>query len=148
MAQLESIVYKPSSAPVCETGYTRTALQQAELVRDYGIEGDSKGGGNRQLNIMTLEVLQMLGAEGFQTQPGKMGEQLTVTGLDRNTLKAGDRIRIGDQAVVEMTEPRTGCAKFERHQSKLRTEAAGRLGMMARVVAGGTIKVGDEVRTI
>jgi len=148
MAHLSSIVYKPAFGPTSETGYTRIALSQAVLVTDYGIDGDTKGGGSRQLNIMTMEVLQTLGTEGFQTQPGQMGEQLTVSGLDMNLLMAGDRIRIGADAIVEVTEPRTGCAKFERHQGKLRTDAAGRLGMMARVVTGGTIKVGDAVRLI
>jgi MOSC domain-containing protein YiiM len=49
---------------------------------------------------------------------------------------------------VEVVEPRTGCGKFEQHQGKLRQAAAGRLGVMARVLVGGSIQVGDPVRLL
>jgi MOSC domain-containing protein YiiM len=146
MPNLCSIVYKPANAAAPETGYTRIPLQQAELVAGYGIDGDMKGGGkDRQLNIMTADTATLLGDEGFMAAAGQLGEQLMIAGLDVDALAPGDRIKIGESAIIEISEPRTGCAKFERHQGKLRTEAAGRLGMMARVVAGGTVKVGDEV---
>ncbi len=146
MATLKSIVYKPTGAPDCTTGYTRVPLQQAELVGGYGIAGDRKGVRvSRQLNVMTYETAVQLGEEGFTASPGSLGEQLMISGLDVDALTPGDQIRIGESAVIAMTEPRTGCGKFERYQNMLRSDAAGRLGMMARVVTGGTIWVGDEV---
>lgn len=63
-------------------------------------------------------------------------------------LPADTRLQIGGQACVELTEPRTGCGKFERYQTKKREEAAERLGMMARVVKGGIITVGDAVQIL
>lgn len=149
MAQVTSIVYKPSSAESAEGSYTRIPVQEIELVADKGILGDLKAtGGSRQLNVMTAETLTALAAEGFATSPGRMGEQLMVTGLDVDLLSPGDRLKIGESAIIEKAEARTGCAKFERVQGKLRTEAAGRLGMMARVIVGGPIKVGDEVTIV
>lgn len=148
MSKLVSIVYKPEGEPAKEDGYIRVPLQKALLVAGHGIEGDAKGGGNRHLNIMSAPIMDGLAEQGFQTSPGQMGEQLIFSGLDINALAPGTRLQIGTQAQVELTEPRTGCAKFERHQGKLRQEASGRMGMMARVLAGGQIAIGDSVQVL
>ncbi len=150
MSELVSIVYKPQGAAPLEEGYTRIPLPQARLEVAQGIEGDAKGGGspNRQLNVMSARSLEQLTQEGFQTAPGQMGEQLIVAEMDIDALPLGTHLRIGEQACVELTEPRTGCGKFERYQEKRREDAAGRLGMMARVVTSGVIAVGDPVQVI
>ena len=150
MGELSSIVYKPHDAAGTADGYTRLPLREARLVVGQGIDGDAKGSGSpgRQLNIMTLETVQQLGEEGFRADAGEMGEQLIVTQLDVNALSIGTRLQIGAAACVELTEPRTGCGKFERYQGKKREQASGRLGMMARVVADGTIRIGDAVEVV
>lgn len=149
MSQLISIVYKPKSAQPEGGAYTRVPITHAVLVAGHGIEGDEKGGsGNRHLNIMSAHTMQDLTVEGFQTCPGRMGEQLIVGDLDVNALPPGTRLQIGEQSIVELTEPRTGCAKLERHQGKQRQDASGRLGMMARVLVGGNISIGDVVSAL
>lgn len=149
MTQLTSIVYKPTDATQPSYGFLRVPLQQATLIADYGIEGDRKGGNpERNLNIMSHETLQALKERGFSTAPGQMGEQLIVTGLDVNNLAAGTRLQVGPSAVVEVIKPRTGCERFEGHQGQPRTKAAGMMGVMARVVTGGPIQLGDAVQVI
>lgn len=149
MSELVSIVYKPQDVPESSESYTRVPLQQARLVVGGGIDGDLKGkSAKRQLNIMSAQAVEQLGEEGFLAAPGQLGEQLIVAGLDVNALPIGTRLQIGESACVELLEPRTGCAKFERYQNKSRTEATGRLGMIARVVAEGEIRVGDPVKAL
>ncbi|HZO89805.1 MAG TPA: MOSC domain-containing protein [Chthonomonadaceae bacterium] len=146
MSELVSIVYKPQDVDEPVSGYTRVPLQEARLIEGYGIEGDGKGGvSGRNLNLMSAESVRGLAQEGFRTGPGQLGEQLIIGGLDVDALPGGTRLQIGETACVELTKPRTGCATFERHQDKLRQEAAGRMGMMAQVIVGGTIRVGDPV---
>jgi MOSC domain-containing protein YiiM len=72
-----------------------------------------------------------------------MGEQIVLEGVAVDELRGGDRIRLGDEAVVEVTIPRTGCKRFERIQGFAPAHAAGRLGVMAVVVRGGRIAVGS-----
>lgn len=146
MGRLTEIVMRPKGAPCSETGYTRVPLSEAQLVEGYGIQGDAKGGAEmRNLNIMSAETLQRLATEGFVTEPGRMGEQLAVSGVDIDALPAGARLQIGDAACIEITKPRTGCSKLERYQGKPLRASSGRLGMMARVIRGGRIAVGDNV---
>ena len=146
MAEIVSIVYKPAQVEAPAGRYLRVPLQTARLVAGYGIAGDAKGGHHkRQLNIMSADTLAALAAEGFTVEPGRMGEQIVVRGLDVDRLAAGDRLRLGAAAIIEVAGPRTGCDRFEAYQGKSPDEAAGRLGVMARVVADGVIRVGDSV---
>jgi MOSC domain-containing protein YiiM len=150
MIEIASMVYKPEdivSDP--EDHYARVPLTSATLIVGQGIEGDRKGGHpQRQLNLMSFETLQALGEEGFQTEPGQMGEQIVIRGLDVGRLAEGDGLQIGAQARVEIVSHRTGCERFEHLQGKSPRLAAGRMGVMAKVVADGVIRVGDPVKAL
>ncbi len=153
MPHLASIVYCPAEDYV-ETPdhYLRVPVSTAELVAGHGIRGDRKGSQpERGLNVMSAEILADLAREGFQTGPGQMGEQLVLAGLDFSTLAEGARLRLGEAAstaVIEFVKNRTGCDRFEHIQGRSRESVAGRLGFMARVVAGGRIQVGDAVSVL
>jgi len=147
VARIVSIVYRPRDAgtPRPQGHFARVPLERARLVESQGIEGDAKGGsGDRHLNVMLAEALADLGNEGFKVGPGELGEQIIIAGLDPATLVPGARLKLGC-AVIEVGIPRTGCARFEAIQGKSKQLAKGRLGVMARVVTGGEIAVGDAV---
>jgi MOSC domain-containing protein YiiM len=150
MPTLTSIVYKPIAAnPYPEDRYLRVSVTEAQLVLGRGLEGDVKGrAATRQLNIMSAETLAQLQAEGYQTAPGQMGEQLVIAGLDVATLPSGARLQIGAEAQVEVLKLRTGCDRFQRIQGHAPAEAARRLGIIANVVAAGPIRVGDTVTVL
>lgn len=149
MAHVVSLVYRPMKTTRPQDHYLREPVERATLVEFQGIEGDQKGGtGKRQLNIMVAEQLAELRAEGFNVAPGEMGEQVVVSGIDPAALLAvGSRWRIG-AAVVEVTIPRTGCDRFERIQGKAKESVQGRLGVLAKVVTGGEVAVGDPVELL
>jgi MOSC domain-containing protein YiiM len=150
MARLVSIVFSPLDREAKPPDhFTRVPLDRAVLVEGHGIEGDRKGNGDkRHLNVMVAEALEGLRGDGFKTAPGELGEQLIVTGIDPADLPNGTRMRIGETVLIEVTLPRTGCDRFEHIQRKPKQSAAGRLGVMARVVTGGEIAVGDEVHLL
>jgi MOSC domain-containing protein YiiM len=85
------------------------------------------------------------------------GDQLFVDlDLSKTNLPAGTRLALGS-AVIEVTaEPHTGCRKFVDRfgldaMQFVNSEAGRRLqlrGINAKVVQGGTIRVGDLVRKI
>ena len=151
MSEVYSLVYQPAPSEQVEPyHYNRVPVEQVTLVAGHGIDGDLKAGHHpdRHLNVMSYEVQQELGAEGFKSGSGELGEQIALRGLDVRTLSAGDRVQLGDTAVIEIVKPRTGCDWFELIQGKKREEAANRLGVMARVLEGGVVKVGDVVRVV
>ena len=147
MPAIVSIVYTPASVErKPKDWYARVPLDHALLVEGHVIEGDIKGSrGQRHLNFMRAEAVAELDALGLQTKPGELGEQLVIAGLDPASLAAGTRLRLGKQAVIEVTTPRTGCDRFEHIQGTSKESMDGRLGVMAKVVIGGEIRVGDAV---
>jgi MOSC domain-containing protein YiiM len=150
MAHVVSIVFTPRDVEVRrpQDRYARASLECARLIEFQGIEGDAKGGTtDRQLNVMLAETLAELDAEGFKTAPGEMGEQIVIAGVEPAALVEGTHIKLGE-AVIEVVKPRTGCARFEMIQGKPRQSAKGRLGVIARVVTGGEVAVGDAVEVL
>lgn len=150
MGKIYSIVYQPEGKSYDHEreDYLRLPLERADLVAGHGIEGDQKAGHNpeRQLNILSYEWLQALEPQGYRTGPGQFGEQIIVQGLPLMDLNTGDRLQLGEHAVVQITKPRTGCDRLERAQrGKPVVGHLGPLGMLAKVVSGGTIRVGDPV---
>jgi MOSC domain-containing protein YiiM len=145
--QIVSIAYKPAHIEQRPADYyARAAIDPAVLVVDHGIEGDSKGrAGRRQLNIMRKEMVDQLRAEGLATAPGQLGEQIVIAGLESDELADGARLRLGSTAVIEVASIRTPCGRFAHIQGRPQESVAGRIGVMARVMRGGTIAVGDEV---
>jgi MOSC domain-containing protein YiiM len=150
MSSVTGIVYKPEgTTPDQGDHYLRIPLESATLVTGYGIEGDRKGGNpKRNLNIMSFETLEALHQEGFNTQLGQMGEQIDIKGFDVSKLAVGDKLQIGEAAIVEVISYRTGCERFEHIQGKTAQQAAGRMGIMAKVITGGRITVGDSVKLL
>jgi MOSC domain-containing protein YiiM len=146
MPTLATIVYKPAGlGDDPRDHYLRVAVNEATLLAGRGIMGDLKGTPNRPLNVMSAETLEAMRAEGFKTGPGQMGEQIVVRGLDVAALAPDERLQIGPAAVIQVIKLRTGCDRFEAIQGHSPESAAGRLGILARVIAGGPIRVGDDV---
>lgn len=145
--QILSITIKPDRSSITAGRFNRVSCREALLIVGYGIEGDRKGGHpTRQLHVVSARMLRDLAGEGFQTAPGEMGEQLILDGIDVDMLPAGTCLQLGTEAVIEITAPRDSCSRFAQYQGvESFHEAARRLGVMARVIVGGRVRVGDRV---
>ena len=113
-----------------------------------------------QVTVMSSRMIGLLA--DTDDERALAGDQLYVDlDISHDNLPGGTRIALGDPdnggAVIEVSDkPHTGCAKFVR---RFGDEAVGfvnsdvgkrmRLrGLNARVVTGGTVRRGDQVRKI
>src|SRR3989475_6594029 len=82
---------------------------------------------------------------------GSFGENLTTEGLDEQTLRVGDRMRVGS-ALLTVTQPRMPCYKLEirfgRSDMVRRVPARGRSGFYLAVHEEGEGAAGDPVGTV
>ncbi len=117
-------------------------LNQARVLENLGLEGDRHAmpDGKRQVLFMAEEVLNRL-----DIPIGAVKENITTRGIELERLAPGTRLQIGS-AVFELTKPCTPCSRMDEIRPGLQEELAGQRGMLARVVQGGEIRVGDEIR--
>ena len=151
MAEIHSIVYQTKKSEDVEPfRYERTPANEVNLIGGHGIEGDRKAGKhpNRQLNILSYETVQALKAEGYKTNPGELGEQIVIKGLDVMSLERGTLLQFGESAVIRVNAPREPCSWFEKIHGLPKDNVVNRVGIMATVMESGILRVGDEVRVL
>jgi MOSC domain-containing protein YiiM len=83
-----------------------------------------------------------------------MGENITTKGIDLLGLPAGTRLRLGDDALIEITGLRNPCAQLDRIQPGLMAAVLDRdeqgnlirkAGVMAVVLTTGLVRPGDAI---
>lgn len=149
---------------------TKPNVESIRLVAGLGVEGDAHQGATvkhrsrlakfgdtpnlRQVHLIHAELFDELRAAGYAVSPGLMGENVTTRGIDLLGLPAGTRLRLGNDAVVEVTGLRNPCRQLERIQpglmaATLDRDADGNLirkaGIMAIVLTAGEVREGDTI---
>jgi MOSC domain-containing protein YiiM len=147
-------------------GVPKRAIPFAE-VNTLGIVGDAcahpaiHGGPLQAILLITSEGLDELIAQGFPLFPGALGENLTTRGIDRRTLRLGQRFRVGE-VVIELTRVREPCAQLNPYGPGIqraiydvdvqacdpRSPLWGLSGFYASVTQPGAIRTGDPVELV
>ena len=120
-----------------------TPVQEAVAVSRVGLEGDIHAlkYDTRQVLLMDKETL-----DGFRLPPGIIKENITVEGLDFSSIQEGQVFHIGPEVTLEATGPCVPCGRMDKIRLGLRRALRGRRGILARVMNGGTLRVGDTIR--
>jgi MOSC domain-containing protein YiiM len=95
--------------------------------------------------LLDVEAIERFVAEGFPLVPGAVGENLTLRGVDVQSLSPGDRLRFAGGVELEITKARKPCFVLDAIDPALKVAAVGRIGVLARVIAGGMVEVGERV---
>ncbi|MEU0053506.1 MOSC domain-containing protein [Streptomyces sp. NPDC006309] len=151
--------------------FTKPNRDSITLLAGLGVEGDVHAGVTvkhrsrvaqdptqpnlRQVHLIHEELFAEVGAEGFRVAPGDLGENITTSGIDLLGLPVGTLLRIGDEAVLEVTGLRNPCRQIDRFQDGLLKRVVGRdeagrlvlkAGIMSVVREGGAVRPGDTIR--
>lgn len=152
-------------------GFSKVNRDELRLLAGLGVEGDAHAGRTvqhrshvartpsapnlRQVHLIHAELLEELGARGFSVDPGDMGENVTTRGIDLLGLPTGTRLTLGNDVVLEVTGLRNPCVQLDRFEPGLMAAVLDRdddgrvvrkAGVMAVVLAGGDVRVGDAIR--
>ncbi len=129
----------------------RARLEVGGVVGDAQADLEHHGGPDQDLCLYSLEVIEALRSEGHPITPGAAGENLTLTGLDWSVMRPGVRLRLGSDAVAEVTWPATPCAKNARwfadgdYRRMSEDLHPGWSRWYARVLVPGDVAPGDPV---
>ena len=153
--------------------FHKDAQHSIRLLAGLGVEGDAHAGATvkhrsrarfnptlpnlRQVHLIHGELHDQLRAGGFDVASGQLGENVTTRGIDLLQLPTGTRLRLGADAVVELTGLRNPCVQLDRFQSGLMEAVLEKTpegalirkaGVMAIVLEAGDVRPGDLVRVI
>ncbi|RKI50113.1 MOSC domain-containing protein [Corallococcus sp. AB004] len=122
-------------------------VPEARAVEQHGFEGDRHQrravGHKRQLLLMDEAQRAAL-----DVPEGALKENVLVEGLPLDALPPGQRLAMGAEVVVELTEPCVPCWKLDALRPGLLKDSWGRRGQLARVLKAGTVHEGDTVRLL
>jgi MOSC domain-containing protein YiiM len=161
---------------VSRSGAHTMAKANADAVRllaGLGVEGDAHSGTTvkhrsrvardpsqpnlRQVHLLHAELLDELRKRGFELDPGRIGENITTSGIPLLDLPRGARLHIGPEAILEVTGLRNPCTQLDRIQPGLMAALLDRApdgslvrlaGVMAVVLAGGDVRPGDPISVV
>ena len=153
-----------------EHNFSKPPVDQLTLLAGLGIEGDAHAGRTvqhlsrmakepnaanlRQVHLIHAELFEELAEKGFSVGPGQLGENITTRGLDLLGLSRGTRLRLGEEALIEITGLRNPCIQINAFAEGLMAATLDKApdgslvrksGVMAVVITSGDVRVGDGI---
>ncbi len=150
--------------------FSKQCCESVTLLAGLGVEGDAHAGrlvqhlsrmakdpntpNLRQVHLIHAELFEELAGKGFAVEPGQLGENITTQGIDLLGLSRGTRLRLGSDALIEITGLRNPCKQIDGLAKGLMAATLDKAddgslvrkcGVMATVVKGGDVKVGDGI---
>jgi MOSC domain-containing protein YiiM len=146
----ETLIMKIESIAISKKKGTRkTRVEETELIKDHGVDGDAHAGPwHRQVSFLSAESIQKARERGLDVTFGDFAENIATYGIDWLNIPIGTRLTVGDTAIVEITQIGKEC-----HNRCAIYYMAGdcimpREGIFARVIEGGRIRRGDAISII
>jgi hypothetical protein len=152
LGTVEAIYITPSA------GKPMQPLSEAEAIAGRGLAGDRYlegtgyysnrplADGSREVTLVEAEELEALGREtGIRLDPSESRRNVLTRSVRVNDL-IGKRFRMGEVVCegIRICEPCTYLEKLT--QKRVMRPLVHRGGLRARIVSGGTVRVGDEIR--
>ncbi len=128
-----------------EKGTVKETVTEAELRIKHGIVGDAHAGDwHRQVSLLPSESIAKVREMMPELADGAFAENLVTSGVDLAHVRIGDKVAIGDDVLLEVTQIGKEC----HHGCAIR-EITGdcimpREGIFCRVLSGGQIQAGSS----
>ncbi len=134
--------------------------QKIVEVGKFGINGDFHSGEtnkhakktnyDRQLSLVSQNVIDELSEKlQIDLSAGDLGENFLVENMgDLTTIKAGKRLKIGKNVIIEITKHNTPCVTLNKIHPLLMESILGRRGLLAKVESIGKVKPGDSIEIL
>lgn len=122
-------------------GTKKKEVKSALIIADWGIEGDAHAGPwPRQVSLLSAEAIESIRPLIPDLKPGDFAENIVTQGTDLDWVKIGDRIFIGDEIVLEVSQIGKECHSGCRIQELTGKCIIPEKGIFTRVIKGGMVK--------
>jgi MOSC domain-containing protein YiiM len=140
----EGTIHSISISP--QRGKLKKEIAEATFIENFGIEGDGHAGDwGRQVTCLSLQSVRKSNeTNNLSMGPGDFAENILIDGPELSGLKAGSRLRLGGDVLLEVTQ----VGKEDHPSVVTKTFGVSLLpyeGLFCRVLSGGKVKKGDPV---
>ena len=130
-------------------GVKKDNIPEGLLIENFGLKDDAHAGDwHRQISLLAMESIEKIKAKGLDVGPGDFAENITTIGINLVNLPIGTRLKIGDEALVEVTqigkECHARCAIYHQTGDCVMPKE----GIFVKVLKGGKVKKGDQIAQI
>ncbi|MBC7962162.1 MAG: MOSC domain-containing protein [Steroidobacteraceae bacterium] len=129
-------------------GERKKPVEAVELRENHGIVGDGHAGDwHRQVSLLAQESIEKMRKLGLDVNAGDFAENITTSGIDLVSLPIGTRLQVGEALLVVTQigkECHTRCAIYYQAGDCVMPKE----GIFARVISGGMVKPGDEIKSV
>ena len=150
--------------------FSKLSQPSIQLIAGFGVAGDAHAGRTvkhrsrvrrdptqpnlRQVHLIHAELFTELRSQGFDIVPGQLGENITTEGVDLLGLPTGTRLRLGSDAIVEVTGLRNPCVQLNGIADGLMGalifrdddgHTVRKAGVMGVVLADGVVRPDDPI---
>lgn len=128
-------------------GTVKKAQPEVLCKKNWGIEGDAHAGlWHRQISLLAGESIDTVKEKLPTLKDGAFAENIITRGLELSALKIGDRLQVGDEVVLEITQigkecHNSGCAIKKATGDCIMPKE----GLFSKVLKGGIIKTNDKI---
>jgi MOSC domain-containing protein YiiM len=141
------------------TAFYKQPVSHAVQVGPLGIEGDGQadlvnhGGIDKAICVYPLaHYPHWQGVVGRELSLAAFGENFTVDGITEADVCIGDVWRVGDEVVVQVSQPRQPCWKLARRWQRKtlahEVQESGKTGWYFRVLQEGTVAAGMPITLV
>lgn len=129
-------------------GERKTSVPSVQFREGHGIVDDAHAGDwHRQISLLAKESIDKMRKLGLDVDSGDFAENVTTQGIDLVSLPIGTHVEIGG-TLVEVTqigkECHNRCAIYDQAGDCVMPKE----GIFARVLRGGEVLTGDDVRVV
>ncbi|MDP2982338.1 MAG: MOSC domain-containing protein [Candidatus Latescibacter sp.] len=135
-------------------GTSKTPIPKALLIEGMGLAGDAHAaGGLRQVSLLSIESIRKQQEcarikKQAALKAGDFAENITTEGVRLADLKIGDRLKVGGEALLEISQIGKECHTYCAIYRKTGDCIMPREGIFARIIKGGEVGTGDEIKVI
>ncbi len=131
------------------TGERKKNIRQGMLLVNHGLEGDAHARDwHRKVSLLAEESIKKMQDKGLDVGPGDFAENLTTKGIELVSLPIGTKLRLGEEALGEVTQIGKKCHKRCAIYYQAGDCVMPREGIFIRVLQGGQVRVGDDIEVV
>lgn len=130
-------------------GIKKANVRECRLIVDKGLEDDAHAGNwHRQVSLLAVESIARIKDKGLDVQPGDFAENITTESLNLWDMPIGTRLKIGQQAIIEVTQIGKECHNRCAIYHQVGDCVMPREGIFARVIKGGVVRPDDSIKRL